>query len=331
MKISVILPCYNGAATIAVQLEALVNQQWGGEWELVVVNNGSTDDSMKIVEQYRDRLPDLKIVQAHDFSKPRLGVAHSYNTGVKAASGDVFCFCEADDEVSPGWLAAMAEALCLYDSVAGPLEYTRLNEPWLVAACNYGKWYQSEGLMDSDISHPPHLPFSFGCNLGMKRSVYEAVGDFNLEVSTAWDADYCWRIQLAGFPLHFAPDAVVHYRLRHSYAAMYRQAQNWGWDHVPLLLRYSDRSFGWYTLLKELVSMSSYLVSGIKLYLMSTFNIRRGRGGFALWCWGMGFKIGCIKSLLANDLLPALFSKERSGVLKPAVPSHVATKSLTRN
>ncbi|MCY7392121.1 MAG: glycosyltransferase, partial [Leptolyngbyaceae cyanobacterium CAN_BIN12] len=71
MKLSVILPCYNGAETIAVQLNALVQQQWSEDWEVIVVNNGSTDNSVEIVEEYRDRLP-LRIVNAHTPPEPRL-------------------------------------------------------------------------------------------------------------------------------------------------------------------------------------------------------------------------------------------------------------------
>jgi len=62
MKLSVILPCFNGVKTIAVQLEALA-RRWSEPWELVVINNGSTNDSMQIVENYRDRLPNLPLVR----------------------------------------------------------------------------------------------------------------------------------------------------------------------------------------------------------------------------------------------------------------------------
>ncbi|MCY7394267.1 MAG: glycosyltransferase, partial [Leptolyngbyaceae cyanobacterium CAN_BIN12] len=74
MKLSVILPCFNGAETIAVQLEALTRQSWAGEWEVIVVNNGSTDNSMEIVKRYRDRLQNLQIVNAYQPPEPRRGV-----------------------------------------------------------------------------------------------------------------------------------------------------------------------------------------------------------------------------------------------------------------
>ena len=70
MRLSVILPCFNGAATIAVQLEALTRQTWSDGWEVVVCNNGSTDASMAIVAEYRDRLPGLRIVEVHEGTGP---------------------------------------------------------------------------------------------------------------------------------------------------------------------------------------------------------------------------------------------------------------------
>jgi cellulose synthase/poly-beta-1,6-N-acetylglucosamine synthase-like glycosyltransferase len=85
VKLSVILPCYNGAATIAVQLDALTRQHWPGSWEIIVVNNGSTDSSMEIVDRYRARLPPLAIIEAHVPGTRRLGVPHSYNVGIGAA------------------------------------------------------------------------------------------------------------------------------------------------------------------------------------------------------------------------------------------------------
>ena len=164
MKLSVILPCYNGAETIAVQLNALVQQQWSEDWEVIVVNNGSTDNSVEIVEEYRDRLP-LRIVNAHTPPEPRLGVTHSYNVGIKAAIGNAIAFCEADDEVTPGWLGAMAEALTHHDLVDGPLDYVKLNPDWLIDA--FGNGSQLDGF--PAVNHIHHLTYASGCNMGMKH------------------------------------------------------------------------------------------------------------------------------------------------------------------
>ncbi len=128
MPLSVILPCFNGASTLALQLDALTRQGWQPNDELVVVNNGSTDDSMTLVEGYRERLP-LRIVQAHREGEPRRGVTHSYAVGFAAARGDAFLTCQSDDEVGDGWLRTLGAALEQHQFVAAALDYTRLNTP----------------------------------------------------------------------------------------------------------------------------------------------------------------------------------------------------------
>lgn len=298
MNLSVILPCFNGAATIAVQLEALTKQSWDGHWEVIVVNNGSTDHSMEIVERYRDRLPNLRIVNAFKPPAPRLPVAHSYNMGIKAAEGEAFAFCEADDELEPGWVAAMGEALSKYDLVAGRLEYRKLNPSWLIDAG--GNQPQQTGLAGEPSSYP-YLSFASGCNLGMTRKLYETVGALDVSIPCCYDTDYCWKAQLAGFKLHFIPTAIIHYRLRHTPKALLNQGLNWGKDY-PLMYRRYGFSLGKLVILNRLIKILASLPAGFKLFLMSVFNIRRGKGGFAWWLWGLGFQIGELQGFVKYAL-----------------------------
>jgi GT2 family glycosyltransferase len=293
VKLSVILPCFNGAATLAQQLEALSTQEWNESWELLVVNNGSTDDSMAIVESYRDRFPQCRIIEAYHPPAPRLGVSNSYNLGIAAAQGEAVVFCEADDEVAPGWLAAMGNALAEHDMVAGRLDYRKLNPAWLFVARD--RHPQDAGLVEA--VNRPYLPYSSGCNLGMRRSLYNKVGKLDLSIPCCYDTDYCWRAQLAGFKLHFVPDAIVHYRLRHTLKGLYRQGRNWGIDTPTLQKRYHV-PLGEFEIANRFIHLTPYLLKGLKLALMSLLNIRRGRGGFALWVWGLGYQIGEIQGLL---------------------------------
>jgi len=71
MKLSVIIPCFNAATT--VQLEALAHQHWCEPWEVIVSNNGSTDETVAIVEQYQEKLSNLRIVDSSD----QRGAAHA--------------------------------------------------------------------------------------------------------------------------------------------------------------------------------------------------------------------------------------------------------------
>jgi GT2 family glycosyltransferase len=231
--LSVVLPCRNGAATIAVQLEALARQSWDGSWELVVADNGSTDESMQIVESFRDRFPALRIVDA----SAKRGVPSTLNAGVRESRGRAIAFVNDDDEVAAGWLAAIAEALERYDVVGGRLEYERLNEPW---AIEVRERPQEDGLLEWGFHD--YLPFAAGASLAVKRELHDSIGGFDeAMVPAGEDMDYCWRLQQAGAKLAFAPDAVTHYRLRASLRATFRQALAYGEAHVLIYKKHRDR------------------------------------------------------------------------------------------
>lgn len=83
MKLSVIVPCWNAAPTIEDVFRGLLDQAWSDEWEVIVADNGSTDDLRHVVARYEGQLPGLRIVDA----SARRGAAHARNVGVKAATG----------------------------------------------------------------------------------------------------------------------------------------------------------------------------------------------------------------------------------------------------
>jgi len=121
--VSVVIPVFNAAATIAEQLAALGRQTYAGEWEIVVADNGSTDDTAAIVDAYRSELPALRVVDA----SARSGPAFARNTGARLARGDFIAFCDADDVVADRWLEALVVASTAFDVVTGIEDAERLN------------------------------------------------------------------------------------------------------------------------------------------------------------------------------------------------------------
>jgi glycosyltransferase involved in cell wall biosynthesis len=234
MKLSVIVPCHNDAETLSIQLQALAKQEWSEPWEVIFSDNGSSDESREIAKQFQNCLPNFRIIDSSEVRGP----AHARNMGAKAATGEALAFCDADDEVAPGWVEAIGDALSKYDFVASRFEVTKLNESWAIRA--RGDEPQRDGLQP--YKYPPYLPHSGGSGLGVKRSIHEAVNGFDETMVALEDTDYCWRIQLMGIELHFVPDATIHCRYRNSLMEMYCQASLWAEYNVLLYKKY--QTFG---------------------------------------------------------------------------------------
>ncbi len=225
MKLSVVVPCRNAAATIGVQLDALSRQCGDHDVEIVVVDNRSTDASAQVVAKYCEQIRTLRLVLAHE----REGPAYARNCGVRASTGDAILFCDADDEVGAGWLAAMSEALRRRDFVGCRVDLTRLNR-----LAMFQNWQHPQSLGLQRMPYPPYLPHAGGGTLGVKRWLHDAVGGFDEAFRFIEDTHYCLKIQLAGHPLEFVPDAVVHVRVRDHLAQVFRQGRQWGQYSVRL-------------------------------------------------------------------------------------------------
>ncbi|GAB6898930.1 glycosyltransferase family 2 protein [Kineosporia succinea] len=234
-SVTVVIACRNAADTLWLQLEALTRQSYAGAWEVVISDNGSTDGSRTVAECFRGRLPGLRIID----SSSRPGAGPARNAAVAVARYDHLAFCDADDEVTPTWLAALGQALTVNSFVAGRFEPSKLNSP---RAYRSRPLQQNSGLQESPFG--PGLPHAGAGNLAVRRDVFEAVGGFDAEVGTLEDTDLCWRIQLAGTPLVFEPQAIVHVRLRSSVAPVWRQAWAYGRASALLRTRYGNVSEG---------------------------------------------------------------------------------------
>jgi len=217
VEVSVVVACLNGAATLGETLDSLAAQVWDRPWEIVFADNGSTDASVAIFEAEAARHPELamRLVDA----SARRSKSHALNLAIRAARGRSLLFCDADDTVAPGWLAAMGRALAAHPFVACRFDLARHNPDWIVG---YRDPFQVDRL--PVMPHAPFCPVAGGATLGMHRAVFEAVGGFDPAFATNEDIDFCIRAHLAGFRLRFVPEAVYNYRFRAELPAIYAQA-----------------------------------------------------------------------------------------------------------
>jgi glycosyltransferase involved in cell wall biosynthesis len=231
--ITVVIPARNEERRLPSQLRALAGQDYSGAWEVVVADNGSADQTAGVARAWSDRLPDLRVVDASE----RKGINHARNVAASAARGDLLVFCDADDMATPGWLAAMAEAARGADLVGGFLDREALNEPSAVA------WRGSYPTNHLPVSLG-FLPYAEGASLGVRAAVFSELGRWNEDYDVSCccdDVEFCWRAQLAGYRLCFAPRAVMMYRYRASLPAFARQAYRYGFGEAQLYRDFRDR------------------------------------------------------------------------------------------
>jgi GT2 family glycosyltransferase len=285
MKLSVVIPCYNAADTISEQLDALSQQRWKGAWEVVVADNRCTDNSMAIVRQYYGKIPNLRIVDAFD----RQGQPYALNVGAEAAIGEALVFCDADDVVGPGYLAAMGSSLSKHDFVACRIDIKKLNKIWVQKSHGHP---QEHGL--NVYRYPPYLPHAGGGTLGVKKILFQSIGGFDESLPYLHDTDFCWKLQRSGTELHFVPDAIMHVRYRDTFRGIYGQALNYAEYNVLLYKMY--RPLG-------MPKLKSKMVVDAWVYLLKILYKIRSKAVLASWIWLFGWRVGRLKGCIKHRVM----------------------------
>src|SRR5262245_55292825 len=171
-------------------------------FEIVVVDNGSSDRTASVVDAWACDLPHVRLVRCD-----RRGVNLARNRGASASRGPLILCCDADDVPERGWLDAMARALDTVDVCGGTFDTERLNAPRVAAT-------RRNPAADS-LPVAAGRSYALGASLGFRRVVFDAIGGFDDDfVFGGDDIDFCWRAQDAGFRIALAPGALTFYRYR---------------------------------------------------------------------------------------------------------------------
>lgn len=216
---SVVIPVKNGGAALHVQLSAMAAQQVSVPWELVVVDNGSTDGTQAAVADWIAAHPhvDARLVDG----SARRGVAGARNLGASEAMGELLLYCDADDEADPLWAQTLIDALATAPMVSGKLALERLNTPALLR--------QRANVLPANPGRAYGRGFAISANVAIRRSVFDEVGGCNEALqSCGEDVDLSWRVQALGHAIAYVPEAVMHYRLRPDTRSFMRQQYLYG-------------------------------------------------------------------------------------------------------
>ena len=306
MDLTVVIAAPNAAPTLPAQLDALARQCADLDWEVVVADNGSTDGTRDLV---RDR-PGVRLIDAGDVP----GAGHARNLGALAAEGRWLAFCDADDVVADDWVTGIAAALSAAPLVAGRLDWDLLNDDH---ARRSRALPQVTGLQaTAPLSWLDHASAS---NLAVHADLFHALGGFDVGARFLQDTDLCWRAQLSGVALRFAPEAVVHMRLRTGLRGAWRQGRNTGMGQRWLTTRYghltapatdpTSRRPAPDAIPPRTAPVPPHAATRVlrRAALVAARAARiRTRGDLAALCWDTGFGLGFARGGLPD---PAPFSR----------------------
>lgn len=232
VKTSVVIPVGSGLAGLEYQLAALEEQTLA----VAVVLSANAAISLPILEGLA---PNFSCVTKIVDSTEVRGPSFARMNGAQQAEGEHVLYCDADDVVSPTWAELLVNALGDAELVGGSLDYGRLNSPDLAS------WQHDWA--KGPAEKWDYMPFLPSANIGIRRSVLDEIGGWDMALRAAEDTDLCWRVQLAGYRMTYVPNAVVHYRLRETPASAYRQSFGYGIGDAALMRKYrgvARRSIG---------------------------------------------------------------------------------------
>lgn len=179
-QVSVIIPTYNRAHLLEPAIRSVINQTLP-DWELLIVDDGSTDNTPAVVEKYLDDSR-IKYIQ-----KKNSGAGHSRNVGVAHASHSIITFLDSDDEAEPVWLEKMR-----HEIVHGQAD---------IVCCGLSR-YDSDGkLIDTKMPHKLSTlfngitgKFTNGGSFMLKRSIFEAIGGYDPALPSGQHTELAMRL-----------------------------------------------------------------------------------------------------------------------------------------
>lgn len=219
---TVVIATYNRADILRGALDALGRQQTPADlsWELIVVDNNSTDATGAVVEEFASA---ASIPVCHLF-EPRQGKSHALNTAIGHARGQIVAFTDDDTRPAPDWIAETAAALRRWnaDGVGGRIvpDWHAPIPHWLddalhgnLALMEYGE----PKTLTLPLRRPPKV---WGANMAFRRELFADIGHFDTalgptgrKVSMSEDTDFVVRALRRGYTVVYDPALVVHHRI----------------------------------------------------------------------------------------------------------------------
>lgn len=258
-SVSVVVAAYNAGSTIKNCLQALLGQTL--EAEIIVVDDGSEDDTVEVVKKFPVRL----VRSGH------LGASGARNLGVKAARGDIIAFCDADTEPARDWLEQLLKGFS-DDRVGGVTGRVVFGVDGRVAS-----WVRSLDFAERYEKRKQEAMLANGPSCAFRRDVLGFVGGFDPRWYHAEDTEVSYRIRKAGFRIVYVPGAVVRHVPEGDWKLYLWKRFRDAKAYTRVLLRYfgfamRDDMVSW-RMRAEPPLFSLLLVSGVLWFVSTIFGL----------------------------------------------------------
>ncbi|BDC98379.1 glycosyltransferase [Persicobacter psychrovividus] len=218
---SIIVPVYNRPEEITEFLNSLLTQTYH-DFEVIIVEDGSTEDCKAIAEQFADRL------QLQYFYKENTGQGPSRNLGFSKAKGDFFLVFDSDVILPKTYLSTVDAELKIrkLDAFGGPdAAHPGFNSLQKATTYAMTSFFTTGGIRGGSKADEKFQPRSF--NMGMSRKVYEATHGFHLD-RLSEDIELSIRMRNLGFKVGLIPEAWVYHKRRTSLRQFFKQVFSFG-------------------------------------------------------------------------------------------------------
>lgn len=232
MKYSVIVPVYNRIDEVRDLLESLAAQTLQC-FEVIIVEDGSTEPCKEVVESYEERV-DVKY-----FYKTNEGRSIARNYGIERSVGDYLVFFDSDCVIPPDYFAILDRELTAHplDCFGGPdAAHDSFTPTQKAISFAMTSFLTTGGIRGGKVQMEKFVPRSF--NMGYSRRVYDRVGGFREMFSE--DIDMSTRIRQAGFSIGLIHPAHVYHKRRIDFVKFWRQVYVFGMSRITLKLLYPD-------------------------------------------------------------------------------------------
>jgi GT2 family glycosyltransferase len=249
-RVSVVVCTCNGGRTLDQCLRSLQALDYP-DYEVIVVDDGSTDDTRAILERFqiancRLQIEDLPSAIGNSHPAIRVihqanhGLSYARNVGLHAATGAVVAYTDSDCFADADWLTHLVDQLQRSGAAAVGGPNLTPEDGWL-AACVAAAPGQPVHVLESD-QVAEHVP---GCNMAFRREALLAMNGFDYQFRKAGDdVDVCWRLQQAGLWITFAPGAFVWHHRRQTPRTYLRQQAGYGEAEALLRFKHPDKFNG---------------------------------------------------------------------------------------